>query len=109
MPEVESLRVREDITKVRLARDHLTASGAEKEMENPKKAIPQRKTGEQLKTETESIGHTFRSRIAGYRRSLSTTLETLTVLTLVDLFFFAASVKSCFSGDGKSVNRRRRR
>jgi len=94
----------------------VTAGVADKEMETDKinPAAEDLLQGEQAgvegaEIETESKGQTFGSRIGRHRRSLSAILVTLTAVSLVSLFFLAASVTSFFSGGRKSASRRRRR
>jgi hypothetical protein len=100
--------------------NHVTAGVADKEMETDKinPAAENLLQGEQAGVESVEIeaepieaepkGQTFASRIGRHRPSLSTILATLTAVSLVGLFFFAASVASFFSGGRKSASRRRR-
>jgi hypothetical protein len=95
---------------------HVTADVAAKEMETDKinPAAENLLQGEQAGVESAEIeaepkGQTFASRIGRHRQSLSTILATLTAVSLVGLFFFAASVTSFFAADRKSASRRRRR
>jgi hypothetical protein len=95
---------------------HVTADVAAKEMETDKinPAAENLLQGEQAGVESAEIeaepkGQTFASRIGRHRQSLSTILATLTAVSLVGLFFFAASVTSFFAVGRKSASRRRRR
>ena len=95
---------------------HVTAGVADKEMEADKidpaaeNLLPGEQAGvESAKIGAEPKGQTFASRIGRHRPSLSTILATLTAVSLVSLFFLAASVTSFFSGGRKSARRRRRR
>jgi len=95
---------------------HVTAGVADKEMETDKinPAAENLLQGEQAGVKSADIGaepkgQTFASRIGRHRPSLSTILATLTAVSLVSLFFFAANVTSFFSGGRKSASRRRRR
>jgi hypothetical protein len=60
-------------------------------------------------SEAESKGPAFGSSKGRRRPSLSTILATLTALSLLSVFFLAASVTSFFSDGRKSASRRRRR
>ena len=97
-------------------KNNVTAGVADKEMETDKinpaaeNLLQGEQTGvEGAEIEAESKGQTFASRIGKHRRSLSAILVTLTAVSLVSLFFFAANVTSFFSGGRKSASRRRRR
>ena len=96
--------------------NNVTAGVADKEMETDKinPAAENLLQGEQAGVESagieaESKGQPFASRIGRHRQSLSAILATLTAVSLVSLFFFAASVTSFFSGGRKSASRRRHR
>jgi hypothetical protein len=95
---------------------HLTAGGADKEMETAKidPTAQNSSTGEHLEVEsaqieTESKGQTLWSRTIGKLESLSATLIALAALSLLGLFFFAANATSVLSGGRRSTKRRRRR